>query len=97
MLLNFYVCLCNLGYGNGAMGISPTAFSADQLAEAQAFAVAHRAAGMQYPVLIGDLLNRFANEGRTNEFRAMFAVLNPNYADGRLLDLRDYVRDQWAM
>jgi hypothetical protein len=97
MLLNFYVCLCNLGYGNAAVGISPTTFSVDELAEAQAFALSHRAAGMQYPVLIGDLLNRFAFEGRTNELRAMFAALNPNYTDNRLLDLRDYIREDWAM
>jgi len=97
MLLNLYVCLCNLGYGNAAVGISPTAFSVDELIEAEIFAIVRGINGMQRPVLMSDLLNRFALEGRTNELRDMFAALNPNYADNRLLDLRDYVRDQWAM
>ena len=95
MFIKIYVCLCNLGYGNSAIGISPTVF--DNLEDAEAFARIHRPYGMQYPVLIGDLLNRFVFEQRTNEFRAMFARLNPNYADNRLLELRDYIRDEWAM
>jgi hypothetical protein len=92
MLLNFYVCVWNY---EGVSGLSPTTF--ENLADAEAFADQQRPAGMQAPLLMSDLLNRFAIDGRAEEFRAMFASLNHNYADPRLLDLRDYIRDQWAM
>lgn len=92
MLLNFYVCVWNY---QGVSGLSPMTF--ENLADAQAFADQQRPVGMQAPLLMSDLLNRFAFEGRADEMRAMFASLNHNYTDPCLLDLRDYIRDQWAM
>jgi hypothetical protein len=94
-MLEVIVFLCNLGYGDDSMGISPMCFSTDQVLEARAFADAQRHSGMKGGILIQDLLDIYANNGKAEELRRMFSMLNANYADERLFSLKDYVLNRW--